>query len=307
MSAPAGGQHELVLVDSTADLAPAVIPRVGAALAAEEPVYLELEEPLARAVLDAVGESPLLHVLPRVAPPARAPRRMDEACRIAAPQAETGRRIRLVSQAPAPLPARWEEWLRLEAAIGVLLPQVWQVCIFQRDALTGTQLAELSASHALLDTDGAARANPDLVEPTSLLRRSFERPLPTDRLGPPVLRLGNPSPRQVRTALQGLLERTELSSEDAEALAFAANEVTVNALRHGRCPVTVEAWAGRCHAAVAVTDAGAGPADPLVGLVLDGSEQPGRGLWVLHRLVDVQHCVTEDGYTALVSMGDLTA
>jgi len=152
------GQHELVLVDSTDDLATAVVPRVVEALAALEPVYLELQDDAAQAVLDDVGESPLVHVLPRAAEPgaARATHRLDRARQVAARHRGEGRRIRMLSQGPSTAPAPWPDWLRLEASIGLLVPEVWQVCLFERNMLSNEQLAELCATHALLDTDGTA-------------------------------------------------------------------------------------------------------------------------------------------------------
>jgi len=108
----------------------------------------------------------------------------------------------------------------------------------------------------------------------------------------------------VRAAVLALIQSTQLSPQEAEAMTFAANEVTVNAIRHGRAPVSVQAWAGPRHVAVAVSDVGPGPADPLVGLATSGPGDSGRGLWLLHRMVDVQQALTGDGYTALVSTGD---
>jgi anti-sigma regulatory factor (Ser/Thr protein kinase) len=70
--------------------------------------------------------------------------------------------------------------------------------------------------------------------------------------------------------------------------------------------VSLRAWAAPGRVVVAVSDAGPGPADPLVGLVAPppGTRTSGLGLWIAHELCEaVALSVTADGFTVRLVAG----
>jgi anti-sigma regulatory factor (Ser/Thr protein kinase) len=71
------------------------------------------------------------------------------------------------------------------------------------------------------------------------------------------------------------------------------SEVVTNAIRHGRAPTTLQAWAASRHVVVTVHDTGPGPSDPFVGLLPAKKDKAegGFGLWIAHQLC---HRVTLD-------------
>jgi anti-sigma regulatory factor (Ser/Thr protein kinase) len=72
-----------------------------------------------------------------------------------------------------------------------------------------------------------------------------------------------------------------------EDFVLAVNEITTNAVIHGRPPATVRAWETGGGVVVEVTDTGEGIRDTHAGQYLPPAEsRGGRGLWVARRLCD---------------------
>lgn len=61
--------------------------------------------------------------------------------------------------------------------------------------------------------------------------------------------------------------------------------MVTNGVVYGRPPVILRAWSGPGRVVVTVTDAGAGPSDPYVGLLAaQDSRSAGLGLWISHQV-----------------------
>jgi anti-sigma regulatory factor (Ser/Thr protein kinase) len=77
------------------------------------------------------------------------------------------------------------------------------------------------------------------------------------------------------------------------------DEMTTNALRHGRPPVDLRLWADEKRLVCTVTDRGAGLQDPFIGYGPahgDDLSLGGMGLWLARQLCDhVDITVTGDG------------
>ena len=98
-----------------------------------------------------------------------------------------------------------------------------------------------------------------------------------------------------------LAETTRLDRDSIDALRLSVRELVGNAYGHGRRPVHVRVWSAADRVVVTVRDAGAGPADPFVGLLpSDPHGDPDDA----NRLHVIYHAVTEasmftaaDGFT----------
>jgi serine/threonine-protein kinase RsbW len=80
-----------------------------------------------------------------------------------------------------------------------------------------------------------------------------------------------------------------------EDFVLAVNEITTNAVIHGRPPATVRGWETDGGVVVEVADTGEGIRDALAGHHLPPAEsRGGRGLWVARRLCDAVEVSNDD-------------
>ena len=82
----------------------------------------------------------------------------------------------------------------------------------------------------------------------------------------PAMDLTDPAPVNARQATRRLIAEAGLSADVGDGLIGAVSEVVTNAALHGAPPVRVRGWVQDGRAVVTVSDTGAGPTDPLVGL-----------------------------------------
>jgi serine/threonine-protein kinase RsbW len=91
----------------------------------------------------------------------------------------------------------------------------------------------------------------------------------------------------VRRAIGSFALDAGLSVSLTDELVLAVNEITTNAVVHGRPPTSVRAWQTGGEVVVEVTDTGVGFRDALVGRHLPPAEsRSGRGLWLARQLCD---------------------
>jgi serine/threonine-protein kinase RsbW len=109
----------------------------------------------------------------------------------------------------------------------------------------------------------------------------------------------------VRRAIGSFALDAGLSTSRADELVLAVNEVTTNAVRHGRPPTTVRAWRIGGEIVVEVTDTGVGIRDGLAGQHLPPAEsRGGRGLWLARQLCDsLEASSDETGFTVTLRAG----
>jgi anti-sigma regulatory factor (Ser/Thr protein kinase) len=126
----------------------------------------------------------------------------------------------------------------------------------------------------------------------------------------PAVELVDPPPATARATVKWL-SHPWLPGREIDKLIFATHEAVLNASRHGRPPTVLRLWAQPGRVTVAVTDAGSGPTDPLVGLLPpeprtdtadDAVRRPALGLWLIHQLVDVTRHSDAGGYTICLSV-----
>ena len=290
-----GFRHELLLHRSTAELLEFVLTLVRDGVAAEEPTLLLIRPDTAEAVLRSVEPSPYLTIAGALTTPGRPARHLRAARPMLAGYA------RVVHQEPVIPPTQWPEWRRLEAVLNIVLRphDTWAVCAYDQHTVTDEMTADLHATHPLLGPDHHQR-NDRYQDPVEFLDQHRDHPPdPVERTDPAV-ELVDPSPATARATVAGLAHHQRLPVGEIDNLVFATHEAVTNALLHGRPPTVLRLWAQHDRVTVTVTDAGPGPADPLVGILPPAPFDrpgPGLGLWLSHQLVDVTHRRPPDGYT----------
>jgi anti-sigma regulatory factor (Ser/Thr protein kinase) len=91
----------------------------------------------------------------------------------------------------------------------------------------------------------------------------------------------------VRRAISEFVGDAGLPTARIEELVIAVNEITTNAVLHGRPPTTLRAWHTEAEVVVQVTDAGDGIRDVMAGqLTPSPTDLGGRGLWLARLLCD---------------------
>ena len=297
---PAGFLHELVLHDSPEELLEFVVPFARDGVAAAEPTLLHVRPETAATVLERVGPSPHLLLLPALDRPGRPASHLRDTDSLLAGHGGGLRPVRIVNQEPVVPEAQWHEWRRLEAVVNVALRHhnTWMVCAYDRRPLSDDMTEDLDAIHHLTGRGEHHRPNDRYQDPVEFVAKHQDAPPDPIERETPSAQLVDPSPATARAAVAGFAGHTGLSPQEIENLVIATHEAMSNAVRHGRPPVVLRMWVRPAGLTVTVTDTGTGPTDPFVGLLPpDHPNGAGLGLWIAHQLVDVTHRRHPDGYT----------
>ncbi|WP_231558490.1 anti-sigma factor RsbA family regulatory protein [Modestobacter caceresii] len=197
-------------------------------------------------------------------------------------------------------PDTWREWQRYDAVLDHQLDEANRagddpllvLCLCDTRRVPEPLVAAVRATHPVLQVDGHERVNPDHVDPEEYLA---SLPVPLEPLESTEPLVHADSVRDLRGLRRDLAARAAearlpTGSEPAlEDFLLAVDEMTTNALRHGRPPVDLRLWAGGDRLVCTVTDHGAGLQDPFIGYGPahgDDLSLGGMGLWLARQLCD---------------------
>jgi len=299
-----GFAHELFLHTSTDEMLDFVIPFAQEGVAAGEPTLLAVRAATAAAVLNGLGPSPYLTVLPVIGQPGRPASDLRATDALLADYAAKAPRVRILNQEPIVPAEHWHEWRRLEAVVNLALAHhnAWGVCLYDRHTLTAEQANDLCAMHPLMWSGGQHHTNNRYQDPAEFISKHANAPPDSVEQTAPTVELTDPSPATARATVTGCTQHSGLPVAEVEGLILATNEAVVNAIVHGKPPIVLRIWTQPDQVTVTVTDTGTGPTDPFVGLLPpDTAEGRGLGLWISHQLIHVTHHRHPDGYTIRIS------
>jgi anti-sigma regulatory factor (Ser/Thr protein kinase) len=204
----------------------------------------------------------------------------------------------------------WREWQRYEAVLDHQLREGEQLgeeplailCLCDTRRVPAPLVDAARATHPLLQVDGRDVPNSDHVDAAEFLT---SLPVPVEPLEKTEPLVRADSVRDLRGLRRDLASRAADASLPAgsepalEDFLLAVDEMTTNALRHGRPPVDLRLWADEKRLVCTVTDRGAGLQDPFIGYGPahgDDLSLGGMGLWLARQLCDhVDITVTDDG------------
>jgi anti-sigma regulatory factor (Ser/Thr protein kinase) len=203
---------------------------------------------------------------------------------------------------PGEDPDHWREWQRYEAVLDheVGDEPLLTLCVTDTRRVPPTLVATARATHPLLVVGERERPNPAHVDPADFLE---SLPVPHEPLEDTEPLLRADAVRDLRGLRRELADRAADAklapgSEPAlEDFLLAVDEMTTNALRHGRPPVSLRLWASSERLVCTITDRGAGFEDPFIGYgPAHGSDLSlgGMGLWLARQLCDHVD-ITPDG------------
>lgn len=189
----------------------------------------------------------------------------------------------LVGIEPGPPQDGWPEWVGYEAALERALAAmpVWALCGYDARRAPAPLLEAVLRGHPEL-LNGAQAGGPQ-TEAVKILRELSSEPQPLPELRTVA---GGDDPEALREGLGAALAEAGVSAPRALETLIAANEVILNAFRHGEPPVEVRVGRHGNRVVCEVLDRGAGFDDPLAGF--DPPGDPGGrapGLWVVRQQV----------------------
>jgi len=201
---------------------------------------------------------------------------------------------------------RFAGWDRYESAVNTVWQDypVWSRCLYDATTVADDVRDVVERSHPrLVAPDAGAVASPRYQDVTEFEPLSPE-PDPLEATIPS-LRLTDASARRARHLIAEAADE-RIDTDILDELILAVSEAVENSQLHGRPPTTVTAWTGPDQVVVRVHDTGPGPANPLAGLVRDGSFPGGRGLWLSHQLANVDIALIADTEGFAVRLRSLT-
>jgi anti-sigma regulatory factor (Ser/Thr protein kinase) len=287
-------RHDALIYDSTATLVDVAAPFLLDGLAAGDAAVIATSAGTAEALREAVGDDPRVHVVARAdVYRARTPAVITTFRRLAKEWSpgDVGR-VRVVGEADFGTTERdWLEWQRYEAVINEALTgwRLWGLCVFDADRLPQPVLDSAVRTHQSLVTRDGRAPNPAFTDPADYLR---SLPVPPEPLLDTAPRLSVPDVADfigLRHAVAAELRTLNAPRDLVEDFLLAVDEMTSNAVRHGRPPIGLRLWIATDRIVCTIEDRGAGWDDPFAGYgPAHGKDlsRGGMGLWLARQLCD---------------------
>jgi anti-sigma regulatory factor (Ser/Thr protein kinase) len=242
---------------------------------------------------EAVGNHPQVLVLERDALyRSRTPTAITNFRELAATHAAPGRRIRVVGEVDfGTTVADQREWQRYEAVINdaFAAAPLWGLCVYDTARLPERILDTARHTHPQLRTAAGRDANPDFVDPATYLRTLPVAVEPLEATRPALADDDVADYIGLRHTVRRLLATIDGPADLIEDYVLAVDEMTSNAGRHGRPPVSLRLWTAPGTLVCTIGDTGAGWDDPFAGYGPAHGEdlsRGGMGLWLARQLCD---------------------
>jgi anti-sigma regulatory factor (Ser/Thr protein kinase) len=292
LQARPGFRHDALIYDSAEELAAVAAPFLLEGLAAGDGAVIATG-PEATAVLrEAVGDHPLVLVLEQHSLyRSRTPTAVTT-FRGLGEQAAPGRRVRVIGEVDfGASAADWHEWQRYEAVINDAFAPfpLWGLCVFDAQRLPEPLLASARHTHPQLRTRTGRSANPEYVDPAGYLAGLPVPDEPLERTTPALAADDVADFIGLRHAVRKRLAAVDGPEDLVEDFLLAVDEMSSNAVRHGRPPVGLRLWTEPGTLVCTISDAGPGPDDPFAGYGPAHGEDlsaGGMGLWLARQLCD---------------------
>jgi anti-sigma regulatory factor (Ser/Thr protein kinase) len=300
-----GYPHDALLYDTTDDLVAAAVPFLLEGLAAGDGAVIATSHPTAAVLCEAVDADPRVQLLPRsTVYDARTATAITTFRRVGEQRtAADGGWVRVVGEIDyGPTARDWLEWQRYEAVINRALVgwPLWGLCVFDTRRLPEPILESALHTHQHLRTAEGRVRNPRFVDPADYVR---SLPVPVEPLEdtPPRLAAAEVSDFiGLRHAVAAQLATSSAPRDTVEDLLLAVDEMTSNALRHGKPPVSLRLWMTDDRIVCTIADRGPGWDDLFAGYGPahgDDLSRGGMGLWLARQMCDHVDITQDDAGT----------
>jgi anti-sigma regulatory factor (Ser/Thr protein kinase) len=284
--------HQALIYGSDREFMDVVLPFVEDGLSSQEPVLVAVQDRHIGNLRSELGGAPdgvTLHPVEDWYETSA--RTREKFARWAAERTERGHRVRLIGEPPWALghEAQLRDWARHESVINVAFESrpVTFICPYDAQALPDEVLGHARGTHPeIVDGEGisasAAYENP--LDFCARLDTAID-----GQTGQPAIQLEftlDDLPT-IRRMVGSLALDAGLDVPRTEEFVLAVNEVTTNAVVHGRPPAKVAVWQPDGEVVVEVRDSGDGIRDILAGQLTPPTvSRSGRGLWMTRQLCD---------------------
>ena len=202
-----------------------------------------------------------------------------------------GGRVRLIGEPPWATgnDAQIRDWARHESVINVAFAgmPVTFVCPYDARVLPTEIIEHAHSTHPTIAAGRGWTDSSGYEDPLDFCRRLNDRVARPSWEPEIELEFGLIDLAGIRRLVSGLARDAGLPGGKGDELALAVNEITTNAIVHGRPPATFRVWAGSDEMICEVSDSGPGIRDVLAGQLVPPPENPGgRGLWLTRLLCD---------------------
>jgi anti-sigma regulatory factor (Ser/Thr protein kinase) len=294
--------HDALLYDDRAQLVDVAVPFLLEGLEAGDAAVIAAGAPTSTALRDALDGDPRVHILERGdVYRARTPTAITTFRRVADERSAGGaRRVRVIGEVDFGSTERdWLEWMRYESVINKALADwpLWGLCVFDTQTLPDPVLDSALRTHTTVVTPAGRSPNPSFVPPAEYLTRL---PVPVEPLeaSPPRLWARDVADYiGLRHAVAAELATVDAPRDLIEDYLLAVDEMTSNAVRHGKPPVSLRLWVGDDRIVCSIDDRGDGLTDPFAGYGPAHGEdlsRGGMGLWLARQLCDHVDLSTSD-------------
>jgi anti-sigma regulatory factor (Ser/Thr protein kinase) len=303
-----GFVHQALIYRSDDEFMDVALPFVQAAIVAQEPALVTVQERNLASLRAALGSTPPgLELLPADQWNETSVRTREKfTCWISERLGRNGGgRLRLIGEPPWAIgrQAQLRDWARYESVLNVAFASypLTLICPYDARVLPDEVIAHARSTHPEIVEPNAAVQSDDYEEPLGFCERlDADIELPG---GEPVVDLSFTIAdlAVIRRSVAAIARDAGLERPRAEELALAVNEIVSNALLHGRPPARLRIWRTRGELVCEVNDAGDGIEDALAGQLTPSAHQAGgRGIWVTRQLSDAVEVRTGVGCSVLI-------
>ena len=201
-------------------------------------------------------------------------------------------RVRVVGEVDfGPTERDWLEWQRYEAVINHALAAwpLWGLCVFDTQRLPEPVLESALRTHSGVVTADGRAPNPQFTPPAEYLRALPVPAEPLEDTPPRLAALDVTDFIGLRHAVAAELAAVDGARDAIEDYLLAVDEMSSNAARHGRPPVSLRLWVAPDRIVCTIADRGPGWDDPFAGYGPahgDDLSRGGMGLWLARQLCD---------------------
>jgi anti-sigma regulatory factor (Ser/Thr protein kinase) len=289
-----GYRHDALLFDTDDRLVEVTVPFLLEGLAAGEAAVVATGRRTAEVLRDAVGDHPLVHVLERGdVYRARTPTAITTFRRLAEQRSGDGATgVRVVGEVDFGVTERdWLEWQRYEAVINHALAAwpLWGLCVFDSRRLPYPILESALRTHSGIVTDAGRAPNPQFMAPADYVRGLPVPAEPLEDTPPRLAALDVTDFIGLRHAVAAELKTVDGPRDAIEDYLLAVDEMSSNAARHGKPPISLRLWISAERIVCTIADGGPGWDDPFAGYGPAHGEdlsRGGMGLWLARQLCD---------------------
>ena len=298
--------HQAFIYSSDREFLDFALPFIEAGLSAGQPTLVAVQDRHCESLRAALGDTAKgLTLCPSEDWYETSARTREKFARWVAEHAWIGGRARLIAEPPWALgrEAQVRDWARHESVINIAFAgqPLTLICPYDAQALPEEILRHARATHPeIVDPEGVS-ANPSYEDPIDFCER-MDSTVEAQR-GTPALELnfGLEDLPGVRRTVKSFAHEAGMADWRADELVLAVNEVTTNAVIHGRPPATARVWHADGEVVVEVADAGEGINDALAGQLSPApTALGGRGLWLTRLLCDAVEVRSPNGSAVTV-------